>query len=126
MFDSWDDYIKAVFNPAASTYDMIMEAETGFRDQSAKSKENKRHQAEADAESATRVQEAKAATRKAKQTNPDSSSSSSGTSSSASGDLASGSSSSGSIGSSVTTGEVVAAVGLLAVVVAGIYYFKGR
>lgn len=55
MFDSWDDYAKAVFNPAASTYDMIMEADEGIRQHEKEAKQQKREQAQKDAEAKAKL-----------------------------------------------------------------------
>jgi cobalamin biosynthesis Mg chelatase CobN len=49
MFDSWDDYAKAIFNPAASTYDMIVETDEAIKKSKQQAEQNKRDKAEKDA-----------------------------------------------------------------------------
>jgi hypothetical protein len=63
MFDSWDDYALAVFNPAASSYNMITEGYAGIKEQEQLDKENKRDSAIADAEAEAEVAAIRASTR---------------------------------------------------------------
>ena len=63
MFDSWDDYALAVFNPAASSYNMITEGYAGIKEQDQLNKENKRDSAIADAEAEAEVAAIRASTR---------------------------------------------------------------